>query len=77
MKDESYHHIIEDLFRIVETERNAYARVAVSKKTQLASRLSECAAAIRSTVEVGVRSLRLRTDKSTDTSRCRNLANGW
>lgn len=64
MKDESYHHIIEDLFRIVETERNAYAKVAVSKKVQLASRLSQCAAALRSTVEVGVRSLRLKTVKA-------------
>ena len=66
MKDESYHIIIESLFKIVENERHAFLKTAdnVSKKTQLASRLSQCAAALRSTVEVGVRSLRLKTVKA-------------
>lgn len=66
MKDNSYHAIIEDIFRIVENERHAYLRStdSISKKTQLASRLSQCAAALRSTVEIGVCSLRLKTVKA-------------
>lgn len=62
LKDKSIHHIFEVLFQVALKERSNYAKVTrPTVKSTSASRLSACAAALRSTTIVLVHRIRLKT----------------
>ncbi|ODH39151.1 hypothetical protein ACO22_02001 [Paracoccidioides brasiliensis] len=60
--DKNYHKIFEALFRFISIEKSFYKRTksSISKSTS-ASRLTSCASALRTTVELGVQRIRLKT----------------
>ncbi|KAL8949939.1 MAG: hypothetical protein Q9222_003988 [Ikaeria aurantiellina] len=65
LSDKSYHQILETLFKVAKSEISTYsAAKSSSQKNPAASRLSACAAALRSIVEVGLPRLRLKTVKA-------------
>ncbi|KAL8710033.1 MAG: hypothetical protein Q9220_005304 [cf. Caloplaca sp. 1 TL-2023] len=62
LSDKNYHQIFETLFKVAKTEKSTYSGAkSSSQKDPAASRLSACAAALRSIVEIGVPRLRLKT----------------
>ena len=63
-KDDSYHTVLESVFRVAKIDKSAYARASKSTKTKAESRLFACAALVRTVVEVGVRKLRYKTVKA-------------
>ena len=63
-KDDSYHTVLESVFRVAKIDKSNYARAAKSTKTKVEGRLFACAALIRTVVEVGLRKLRYKTVKA-------------
>ena len=63
-KDDSYHTVLESVFRVAKTDKSNYARASKSTKTKTEGRLSACAALVRTVVEVGLRKLRYKTVKA-------------
>ena len=60
-KDDSYHTVLESVFRVAKIEKSNYARASKSVKTKVENRASACAALVRTVVEVGLRKLRYKT----------------
>ena len=63
-KDESYHTVLESVFRVAKIDKSNYARATKSTKTKVENRLTACAALVRTVVEVGLRKLRYKTVKA-------------
>lgn len=63
-KDDSYHTVLESVFRVAKIDKSNYARASKSTKTKTEGRLSACAALVRTVVEVGLRKLRYKTVKA-------------
>ena len=63
-KDDSYHTVLECVFRVAKIDKSSYARASKSVKTKAEGRLSACAALVRTVVEVGLRKLRYKTVKA-------------
>lgn len=63
-KDDSYHTVLETVFRVAKIDKSMYARASKSTKTKVEGRLSACAALVRTVVEVGLRKLRYKTVKA-------------
>ena len=63
-KDDSYHTVLESVFRVAKIDKSNYARAAKSTKTKVEGRLFACAALVRTVVEVGLRKLRYKTVKA-------------
>ena len=63
-KDDSYHTVLESVFRVAKIDKSSYARASKSAKTKAEGRLSACAALVRTVVEVGLRKLRYKTVKA-------------
>ena len=63
-KDDSYHTVLESVFRVAKIDKSNYARVSKSAKTKVEGRLYACAALVRTVVEVGLRKLRYKTVKA-------------
>lgn len=63
-KDDSYHTVLESVFRAAKIDKSVYARASKSTKTRVEGRLSACAALVRTVVEVGLRKLRYKTVKA-------------
>lgn len=63
-KDDSYHTVLESVFRVATIDKSNYARASKSTKTRVEGRLSACAALVRTVVEVGLRKLRYKTVKA-------------
>ena len=61
LRDSHYHSILEAVFRVVKHEVSTYA---TSSRSGVKERLSACAGVVRTTVEVGLRRLRLKTVKA-------------
>ncbi|PGH11261.1 hypothetical protein AJ79_04996 [Helicocarpus griseus UAMH5409] len=60
--DKEYHKIFEALFRFISIETSSYKRPKSSiSKSTAASRLTSCASAIRTTVELGLHKIRAKT----------------
>ena len=62
--DDSYHTVLESVFRVAKTDKSNYVRASKSAKSKVEGRLSACAALIRTVVEVGLRKLRYKTVKA-------------
>ena len=63
-KDDSYHTVLESVFRVAKIDKSNYARATKSSKTKVEGRLSACASLVRTVVEVGLRKLRYKTVKA-------------
>ena len=63
-KDDSYHTVLETVFRVAKIDKSSYARASKSAKSKAEGRLSACAALVRTVVEVGLRKLRYKTVKA-------------
>ena len=63
-KDDSYHTVLESVFRVAKTDKSNYARASKSARSKAEGRLSACAALVRTVVEVGLRKLRYKTVKA-------------
>ena len=63
-KDDSYHTVLECVFRVAKIDKSNYARASKSAKSKAEGRLSACASLVRTVVEVGLRKLRYKTVKA-------------
>ena len=63
-KDDSYHTVLESVFRVAKVDKSNYARASKSARSKAEGRLSACAALVRTVVEVGLRKLRYKTVKA-------------
>ena len=63
-KDDSYHTVLESVFRAAKIDKALYARASKSTKTKVENRLTSCAALVRTVVEVGLKKLRYKTVKA-------------
>ena len=63
-KDDSYHTILESVFRVAQIDKSNYARASKYAKSKVEGRLFACAALVRTVVEVGLRKLRYKTVKA-------------
>ena len=63
-KDDSYHTVLESVFRVAKLDKSNYARASKSAKSKVEGRLFACAALVRTVVEVGLRKLRYKTVKA-------------
>ena len=63
-KDDSYHTVLESVFRAAKTDKSNYAKASKSAKTKVEGRLYACAALVRTVVEVGLKKLRYKTVKA-------------
>ena len=63
-KDDSYHTVLESVFRVAKIDKSNYARASKTTKTKVEGRLYACAALVRTVVEVGLRKLRYKTVKA-------------
>ena len=63
-KDDSYHTVLESVFRVAQIDKSNYARASKSAKSKVEGRLFACAALVRTVVEVGLRKLRYKTVKA-------------
>ncbi|OJD11921.1 hypothetical protein AJ78_07406 [Emergomyces pasteurianus Ep9510] len=62
LTDKEYHTIFEALFRFISVEKSSYNRAKTSvAKSPSSIRLTTCASALRTTVELGVRKIRSKT----------------
>ncbi|EGE85810.2 phosphotidylinositol kinase Tel1 [Blastomyces dermatitidis ATCC 18188] len=62
LTDKEYHKIFETLFRFISTEKSTYKRAKPStSKSSSGTRLTNCASALRTTVELGVHKIRPKT----------------
>lgn len=62
LTDQTFHKVFEVLFRAALGEQSAYVRAKTATlRTSAANRLAACASALRLAVEVGVRSIKLKT----------------
>lgn len=63
-KDDSYHTVLESVFRVAKIDKSNYAKATKSTKTKVEGRLFACAALVRTVIEVGLRKLRYKTVKA-------------
>lgn len=63
-KDDSYHIVLECVFRVAKNDKASYARASKYTKTKVEDRLIGCAGLVRTVVEVGLKKLRYKTVKA-------------